>query len=115
MDICGAKKASYEVLRRESSPVESVTVENHGNAFLLRLKTRQDVPGYSLRGYKLTGIFYGEGEIPVERQEVELPDIASGTETRVELTFSQAGVPLRVKFDVLRPTGFSAYSWEWKP
>ena len=115
VDICGGQKASYEVLRRESSPVESLTVENHGNAFRLRLKPRQDVPSYTLRDYKLKGIFYGEGEIPVERQEAELSEVASGTQTTVTLTFSQPGVPLHVKFDVLRPTGFSAYSRDWKP
>jgi hypothetical protein len=90
-------------------------VENHLNAFKLRLKTRRDVPMYSLWGYKLRGIFYGEGNVPVERQEVHLPEIASGTETTVDLTFSQSGVPLQVRFDVLRPAGFSAYSWNWKP
>ena len=70
---------------------------------------------YTLRGYKLRGIFYGEGDIPVERQAVELPEIASGGEITVDLTFSQSGVPLHVKFDVLRPTGYSAYSGNWKP
>jgi hypothetical protein len=51
----------------------------------------------------------------VERQELELSEIASGTKTTVDITFSQSGVPLRVNFDVLRPTGFSAYSRGWKP
>ena len=115
VDLFGAQKASYEVLRREASPVESLIVENHLNAFRLRLKTRDDIPMYTLRGYKLRGIFYGEGDIPVERQEVELQEIASGREITVDLTFSQSGVPLRVSFDVLRPTGFSAYSRSWKP
>ena len=115
VDLCGEQKASYEVLRRESSPVESVTVENHLNAFQLRLKTRHDVPAYTLRGYKMQGIFYGEGDIPVERQEVELSEIASGGETTVNLKFGQSEAPRHVKFDVLRPTGFSAYSKTWKP
>jgi beta-glucuronidase len=110
VDLCGAQKASYDVLRRESSPIESLTAENHLNTFHLRLKTRHDVPMCTLRGYKLRGIFYSGGEIPVEGQEVELPEIASGMEATVELKFSQSGVPLRVQFDVLRPTGFSAYS-----
>jgi len=115
VDLYGAQKTSYEVLRRESSPVESLNAENTLNAFQLRLRTRQDVPMYTLRGYKLRGIFYGDGNVPVERQEVELPEIASGTETAVALTFSQSGVPLQVRFDVLRPNGFSAYSRNWKP
>src|SRR2546425_1324457 len=89
VDLCGAPKASYEVLRRELSPVESLTVENRLNAFQLRLRTRHDLPMYSLRGYKLRGTFYGEGDIPVEQREVELPEIAAGNETTVDLTFNQ--------------------------
>jgi beta-galactosidase len=115
VDVYGAQKGSYEVLRAESSPVESLTVENQLNAFQLRLRARRDVPMYTLRGYKLRGIFYGEGDIPVERQELELPDIAPGTETTFDIKFSQSDVPLHVNFDVLRPTGFSAYSRSWKP
>ena len=115
VDLCGAQKTSYEVLRGESSPVESFTVENHLNAFKLRLKIRHDVPMYTLRGYKLGGTFYGEGDIPVERQETELTEIAPGAEITGNLSFSQSGVPQRVKFDVLRPTGFSASSWNWRP
>jgi len=115
VNLYGTQKSSYEVLRRESSPVESLTAENHLNSFQLRLRTRHDLPAYTLRGYRLKGIFHGEGEVPVERQEVDLPEIASGTETTVDLTFSQSGLPLQVRFDVLRPTGFSAYSLNWKP
>jgi beta-glucuronidase len=115
VDLCGAQKASYEVLRRELSPIESLTAENHLNTFHLRLKTRHDVPMYSLRGYKLRGTFYGEGGIPIERHEVGLPEIAAGNETAVDLIFSQSDVPLHVKFDILRFTGFSVYSQNWKP
>jgi beta-galactosidase len=115
VNLWGVQKASYEVLRRELSPVESLTAENHLNAFQLRLKVRRDLPTYALRGYKLRGIFYGQGDIPVERQEAEVPEIPSGSETRVDLTFSQSEVPLYVTFDVLRPTGFSSYSLNWKP
>jgi len=115
VDLLGAQKASYDALLQESSPVESLTVESRVNNFQLLLKTRRDLPMYTLRNYKLRGIFYGQGEIPVELHEVELPEIASGTETSVELKFNQSGVPLHVRFDVLRPTGFSAYSRDWKP
>jgi beta-galactosidase len=115
VDLCGAKKTSYEVLRRESSPIESLAVENHLNAFRMRLQSRHDVPMYSLRGYKLMGTFYGEGDVPIERQEIELPEIVSGGDITVDLTFSQSGVPLHVTFDVLRPAGFSALTKTWRP
>jgi beta-galactosidase len=115
VNLCGAQKTSYDVLRRESSPVESLAVQSKLNAFQLGLKTRHDVPMYRLRGYKLRGTFYGAGEIPLERQEIELPELAPGSEFSAALTFSQSGVPLHVKFEVLRPTGFSACTCDWKP
>src|SRR4029077_19454378 len=115
VDLWGKRKASYDVLRRELSPVESLSVDNNLNTFHLRLRARRDIPMYSLRGYKLRGIFYGDGQVPIERQEVELPEITAGTEVAIDLAFKQLGVPLSVKFDVLRPTGFSAYSLNWKP
>jgi hypothetical protein len=61
--------------------------------FHLRLKSRRDIPMYRLWGYRLRGLFYGQGMIPVERQEVELPEITPGIETRVDLTFSQSTIP----------------------
>jgi len=115
VDLCGSQKASYEVLRRESSPVESLTVENHLNAFQLGLKTRHDVPMHTLRGYKLRGTLYGRGDIPEERQEIGLPEIAAGSVTTYNLTFSGSDTPRHIKFDVVRATGFSAYSVSWKP
>ena len=114
-DLFGRRKPSYAALREECSPVESLTVENRVNAFQLRVKTRHDFPMYTIRGYKLRGVFYGEGDVPIERQEAELPEIVPGGEITVDLAFSQTGVPLHVTFDVLRPTGFSAYSRNWKP
>jgi beta-galactosidase len=114
VDLCGAQKGSYEVLRRESSPVESLTAERHSNTFQLRLKTRHDVPMYTLRGYKLRGTFYGQGDIPAEQQEIVLPEIAAGSETAHNLKFSESSAPLHVRFEVVRPTGFSAYSLNWK-
>jgi beta-galactosidase len=115
VDLLGRRKPSYAALREECSPIESLTTENKMNAFQLRLKTRQNIPMYSLRGYKLRGIFYGDRDIPVEQQEVELAEIVSGGEITVDVKFSQSGVPVHVTFDVLRPTGFSAYSRNWKP
>jgi beta-galactosidase len=120
VDAYGARKASYEMLRSESSPIESLTVErdrteHDRNKFHILIRTRGNLPMYTLRGYKLRGLFYGQGNIPVERQEVETPDAAPGSETKLELAFSQSESPLHVEFDVVRPTGFSAYLLDWKP
>jgi len=115
VDVFGRRKPSFEALRQESSPVLSLSVGNHLNSFRILLKTRNDLPAYTLRGYRLCGIFYGAGEIPLEQQEVELPEIAPGGSAQVELKFVQANLASRVRFDVLRPNRFSAYSLDWKP
>jgi beta-galactosidase len=114
VDVYGARKPSYELLRRESSPIESVQIQNELNAFHIRLRTRNGLPAYRLRGYKLRGIFYGEANIPLELQETELSEMLPGAEVMLDLTFTQSGQPLRVQFDVLRPTRFSAYTIEWQ-
>jgi beta-glucuronidase len=115
VDVYGAKKQSYELLRRESSPIESLSLENHLNALQVILRTRGDVPMYTLRGYKLCGTFYGQGDIPVELQEVEISGLPPASSARLEVKFMQSEVPTRIRLDVMRPTGFSAYSLEWKP
>jgi len=115
VDVYGAKKQSYELLRRESSPIESLSLENRLNALQVILRTRGDVPMYTLRGYKLCGTFYGQGDIPVELQEVEISDLSPASSARLEVKFMQSEVPTRIRLDVMRPTGFSAYSLEWKP
>jgi beta-galactosidase len=114
VDLFGRRKPSYAVLREECSPIESLVAENRGNAFQLRLRTRQDIPMYTLHGYKVRGILYGEGDVPMERQEAALPEIVPGGQITIDLKFSQSGVPVHVTFDVVRPTGFSAYSRDWK-
>jgi beta-glucuronidase len=115
VDVYGAPKLSYELLRRESSPIESLTVENDLNTFHLRLRARRDVPSYPLRGYTLRGVFYGQGNIPVEEREIELPEIAPGSDLRLHLAFTQTTSPMHVQLDVLRPARLSAYSTDWKP
>jgi len=113
VDLYGARKPSYEVLRKESSPIEGIQVEGQPKDFKVTVRARQHVPAYTLRGYKLRAVYYGYGEIPVECKEVALPDLAPGQETTMNLGFAES-TPLRMEFEVLRPTGFSAYSLEWK-
>jgi beta-glucuronidase len=115
VDVLGRPKPSYRVLRDESSPVESLTVTNKLNTFQVTVQARRDVPMYALRDYKLRGVFYGQGNIPIAQQEVDLPGIAPGAEAKLELAFSQSEAPVQVEFDVLRPTHFSAYSLVWRP
>ena len=114
-DVFGARKPSFEALREESSPIASLSVENELNSFRVSVKTRNDLPAYTLRGYRLRAVFYDASGIPLEQQEVSLPDLPPGREVQAELAFRQPNPPTHVQFDVLRPTRFSAYSLHWKP
>jgi beta-galactosidase len=123
VDLYGAQKPSYELLRRESSPIEALAVQSQLNKspaliqvqIQVLIKVRRDLPAYTLRGYKLRGLFFGQGNIPVERQEVNIADASPGSETKLELVFTQPEPPVRIQIDVLRPTSFSAYSQDWRP
>ncbi len=113
VDLYGARKPSYQVLRNESSPIEAVTAAGQPNDLQLRVHVREHLPAYTLRGYQLRGICYGSGHIPVEQKIIELPELAPGQDVPLTMRFTEAS-PLLIEFDVLRPTGFSAYSCKWK-
>ena len=115
VDVYGAHKPSFELLRLECSPIESLKVEHRQNKFRVAIRTRGDLPMYTLRGYKLRGLLFGQGNIPVERQEADLPDLAPGSQAMVELAFGQTDIPRHLQIDVLRPTAYSAYTLDWKP
>jgi beta-glucuronidase len=113
VDLYGARKPSYEVLRGESSPIERVEVQGHPDSFSVTVQARKSVPAYPLRGYSLRAVLYGYGEIPLERNEVALAQLDPGEKITVPVRFTQKE-PLYVRFDVMRPTGFSAFTRLWK-
>lgn len=114
VDVFGARKPSFESLREESSPITSLSVENRLNSFRVLVKTRNDLPAYTLSGYHLRAVAYDQAGIPLEQQEVALPDLSPGGEAQAELVFRQPNTPVRVQFDVIRPTRFSAFSFVWR-
>jgi beta-glucuronidase len=112
VDLYGAKKPSYDVLRGESSPVEALKIASDGNALKVTVRTRGVVPAYTLSGYRLRWVVYSAEGYPIEQGAVDLPDLAPGSTHAVALGLGQP-LPARVVVDVLRPTGFSARSAAW--
>jgi len=107
VDVFGARKPSFDVLRSESSPVESLEIKTDGRALIAVVRTRQDLPAYTLQSYRLRWTAYGNGGIPLERKDVPLPDLAPGTVS--ETPFGPKGPDSgKVIVEVVRPTGFSA-------
>ena len=107
VDVFGARKPSFEALRGESSPVEALTVKSEGGTKLAVIRTRRDIPAYSLRGYKLCWTVFGNGGIPLERGETVLPDLEPGRELELPLKVREKDVR-RLRVDIVRPTGSSA-------
>ena len=114
VDVYGARKPSYEVLRAESSPLESFHVSGKAGELMVQFTTRTAAPAYALHGYTVRAVVYGLGDIPVERIETRLPELEPGDQTSVTVTFSEPQ-PVQVKLDLLRPTGTSAHTAIWKP
>jgi beta-galactosidase len=113
VDLYGNRKPSYDVLRRESSPVEWFQVTGQPGAFAITLRARKTVPAHRMTGYTVRGVLYGYGEIPLERHVVEVPTLAPGEQATIHMQFTEKG-PLKIVFDVLRPTAFSAYTHLWR-
>jgi beta-glucuronidase len=114
VDLYGTKKPSWEILRNESSPVESMRVSGNPAALTIELKTRALVPSYPLHGYEIRAVAYGSGKIPVERAAIRLEIVTPGESRSAHLKFTQAGIE-RVQVDLMRPTGFSAFTTVWMP
>jgi beta-glucuronidase len=106
VDVYGHRKPSYEVLRDEASPVETLSATLAGNELKVAGRTRAAVPGYTLRGYTLEAVVYGQGNIPVERQRIALPDLAPGGAIAHGFTLT-ARDTAEVRVEIRRPTGFS--------
>jgi len=113
VDVYGERKPSWEVLRREASPIESLRVTGKPAALRVAVTARGTVPAYALRGYEIRAVAYGFGEIPVERISARLETIAPGGSAEIELRFTEAGIS-RIQLDVMRPTGFSARTETWR-
>jgi beta-galactosidase len=113
VDLYGTRKPSYEALRHESSPVESLRVTGSPKAMVVTVRARATVPAHTLRAYTVRAICFGQGNIPVECLTATLPDVAPGEQANATFAFAET-TPLRVQIDVLRPTGHSARTVEWR-
>ena len=108
VDLYSQPKPSFEALRRQCSPIENAALRKSGeNRYELEIRTRQQLPGYRLRGYSLRWLAYGYDDLPMEGRVTELPSLQPGSSQTYEATFAVPGIR-RVVVDVIRPTGFSA-------
>jgi beta-glucuronidase len=112
VNLYGSRKPSFEVLRRESSPVEKLQLTGQPADLAITLSARKSIPAHRLAGYRLRGIAFGVGDIPLERHIVEVPALSPGDQVTLRMAFTEKE-PQRIVIDVMRPTGFSAFTEIW--
>lgn len=105
VDVYGNRKPSYELLRQEASPVESVTA----NGSEITVRARATLPAYTLRGYSVKWTVFGRGDIPLEEGFAQLADIPPGGQATARISVREMDRQ-RLRLDIMRPTGFSAYT-----
>ncbi|HUU27885.1 MAG TPA: glycoside hydrolase family 2 TIM barrel-domain containing protein [archaeon] len=113
VDLYGERKPSFEVLRRESSPVELLRLDDWGGNLKATVITRKSLPAYRIDGYRLRWIVHGYENLPMEQYETPLPALAPGEQASQVLTFKEKK-PKQVRVDIIRPTGFSVLKALWK-
>jgi beta-glucuronidase len=114
VDLYGSRKPSWDVLRLESSPVESMRITGTPAALSVMLKARSVIPCYGMRDYEIRAVAYGFGNIPVERVAARLEIVQPGESRTLQLKFTETGIT-RIEADLMRPTGFSAFTTVWRP
>jgi beta-glucuronidase len=107
VDVFGARKPSFAALAEESSPVASLEIRGEGRTMVAVIRTRRDLPAYTLRGYQLRWTVFGRGDIPLERRQSPLPDLGPGREIETPLKVRERDAR-RLRVEVVRPTGFVA-------
>jgi beta-glucuronidase len=113
VDLYAARKPSFEALRLQASPIHSAVLRKSGEGrYEFRIRTREQLPAYVLRGYSLRWLAYGYDDLPMEGAKTELPELHAGSSQAYEASFSASGIR-RVVVDLMRPTGFSAITVQY--
>lgn len=109
VDLFGARKPSFDVLRYESGPVEMLNSWMDEGQLHIRLQTREKIPAYVLRDYILRWTVYADQNIPVEQGDVQMPDLRPGTRFS-HIHRLATSRPEKIAVEIVRPTGFSVMS-----
>jgi beta-glucuronidase len=113
VDLYADRKPSFDALRSESSPIQSLALSVSGGEFTLHIMARKALPAYTLRGYSVRWLFYGYDGLPVDASLQLLDPLMPGQSIKVRATTSTSGLK-RVVADIFRPTGFSVSTMEMR-
>lgn len=109
VDLYGARKPSYDVLRYGSGPVENLSGWLHDGILHITLHTRKQIPAYTLKNYLLRWTVYADQNIPLEEGSKILPDLKPGTDFSYDSKIVSPQ-PEKIIIEVVRPMGVSTLS-----
>jgi len=113
VDLYATRKPSFEALRVQASPIESAVLRKSGESqYQFEIRTRHQLPGYTLRGYSLRWLGYGYDDLPMEGGKTILPELSPGSSHTCQIKPFVTGIR-RIVADVIRPTGFSVFTLEY--
>jgi beta-galactosidase len=101
------RRGSWKLLRREYAPVAIEAVHAGAGGATVRLRTRSDLPSYTLRGYLLRWQLRSAGSAAQASGSVRLPDLPPGSTWSGRVRWSPPRGHVTVALDIARPTGFS--------
>jgi beta-galactosidase len=114
VDLYANRKPSFQALRLQASPIEFLSMKQVApDHFSLSISARKTLPAYTLRGYRARWVVYGYDGLPMEGRIDELAAIKPGGSVEIRATFNQTDAK-RIVVDILRPTGFSVATEEWR-
>jgi beta-galactosidase len=105
VDLYAHRKPSFDALRKQSSPIQSLALSRDGSEFTLRIQTRNALPAYTLRGYSLRWTFYGYDSLPMEGSLQTLAPLAPNQTITLQTHANSKGLN-RVVAEILRPSGY---------
>jgi beta-glucuronidase len=107
------RRGSWEVLRREYSPVEMLRAAISGRSAIVELRTRgplgSGLPAYTLRGYTLRwSVRSADGKVRLGEGEVPLPTLPPGSGWSGRIDGIDTTTPSVLELAVIRPSGIAA-------
>ena len=76
--------------------MEALELSGEGNTLRATVRTRGRLPAHTLTGYRLRWVVYAAQGYPVEQHEADLPTMAPGSATTIDLGIKQP-LPSRVQ------------------
>ncbi len=122
VDILNRPKPSWEALRRESSPIKTLTVTapkdkdkvTRSTVTILTRALENDLPAYTLRNYLLVWTAYNALGQPLGTGKKALPDLPPGSNHPIEIDWPTFPSLERIEVEIFRPTGYSVLDTEWR-